>query len=89
MPTGAVPTGGGLFDGESISVVIGSVNCFGNETDILQCSYLTDGFEEVSSCDPSQVAGVVCQGVPFVCTYVSTPPLSFCFFVHRPYHSIC
>ena len=59
-----------MFSGESISVVIGSVNCFGNETDILQCSYLTDGFEEVSSCDTSQVAGVVCQGVPFVCTYI-------------------
>ena len=88
MPTGAVPTGGGLFSGESMSVVIGSVNCFGNETDILQCSYLTDGLEEVSSCDPSQVAGVVCQGVPLI-LYTLTHLLLFRFFVHRPYHSVC
>ena len=44
-------------------MAIGGVECFGNETEILKCSYLTASHETVSACDPNEVAGVVCLGM--------------------------
>ena len=44
-------------------VVIGNVECAGNESHILECSHLTSSHDGViANCDPSEVAGVVCQG---------------------------
>ena len=45
-----------------MSVVIGSVECNGDESDLLNCSYVTDSHETVSGCDPSETAAVTCQG---------------------------
>ena len=45
-----------------MTVVIGSVECAGNESHILECSHLTNSHEEVINCDSSEVAGVACQG---------------------------
>ena len=82
---GSIPLDGGIFSDKSVSVIIGKVECFGNETDIFECSHLTDSHEEVSSCDPNQVAGVVCQGqsVGFKLLIINS------FLVHRPYYTIC
>ena len=60
--TGAISITGGVFSDESVPVVIGSVECAGNESHILECSHLTSSNELVINCDSSEVAGVVCQG---------------------------
>ena len=60
--TGAVSITGGVFSDESVSVVIGRVECAGNESEILQCTHLTGSHDEVINCDRNEVAGVACQG---------------------------
>ena len=42
--------------------MIGNVTCNGNESSVLGCSYGTRSDEEVSQCDPNEVAAVTCQG---------------------------
>ena len=59
---GAIAITGGLYSNDSVSVVIGQVQCVGNESGLMNCSHLTEHHNEVSSCDPSQVAAVSCQG---------------------------
>ena len=59
---GAIPIIGGPFSNSSVSVVIGSVGCNGDESGLLNCSYVTDSHETVSGCDPSETAAVTCQG---------------------------
>ena len=43
-------------------VVIGSVECSGSESELLNCSYVTDSNESVIECDPEGIAAVACQG---------------------------
>ena len=45
-----------------MSVVIGSVECSGGESGLLNCSYVTDSDETVSGCDPEGIAAVACEG---------------------------
>ena len=59
---GAIPIIGGPFSNSSVSVVIGSVGCNGDESSLLNCSYVTDSHETVSGCDPRETAAVTCQG---------------------------
>ena len=59
--TGAIATTGGVFRDETVPVVVGRVECAGNESHILECSHLTAS-EVALDCDPSEVAGVICQG---------------------------
>ena len=47
-------------------MLVGRVECMGNETGLLECGHVTDGHEEVDGCDPRQTAAVRCQGVLFV-----------------------
>ena len=58
---GAIPITGGPFSNSSLSVVIGSVGCNGDESNLLSCLYITDSHETVSGCDPSETAAVTCQ----------------------------
>ena len=60
--TGAIAITGGQFSNASVPVIIGRVNCIGNEISLLQCPYLSEDHEEVVNCDPSEVAAVTCQG---------------------------
>ena len=61
--TGAIPITGGQFSNSAVSVVIGNVECTGDENELLNCSYITDIHEAVSGCDPSETAAVSCQGL--------------------------
>ena len=63
---GAIPITGGHFSNSSVSVLIGGVDCKGNETHILECSHVTQDHESVIQCDPNEIAGVICQGIMFV-----------------------
>ena len=60
---GAIAITGGLYGNDSVSVVIGQVQCAGNESGLVDCSHVTEHNNVVSSCDPSQVAAVSCHGM--------------------------
>ena len=60
--SGAIRITGGHFSNASVPVLIGRVQCVGNETTLQECSYETESHQEVADCDPSEVAGVTCQG---------------------------
>ena len=59
---GAIAITGGQFSDFSVSVLVGSVQCSGNESSLLQCSYESDSHPSVSDCDPNHNAAVTCQG---------------------------
>ena len=59
---GGIAITGGLFSDASVSVVIGRVECVGNETGLLECVYVTNGHKEVDECDSAATAAVRCQG---------------------------
>ena len=61
--SGAIAVTGGLFSNASVSVVIGNVECIGNESDLFNCSYVTDSDDAVSECDSEGIAAVTCQGL--------------------------
>ena len=63
MFAGAIPIDGGLFSDPSVPVLIGNVHCNGNESNLLECSHITENDEEVSQCDPREKAAVACQGM--------------------------
>ena len=44
-------------------MVIGQVQCVGNESSLVDCPHLKKPHDQVSSCDPSQVAAVSCHGM--------------------------
>ena len=48
------------FTTSLIPTNIDSINCIGNETSIFDCTIKYGG--EISTCDPSADAGVICQG---------------------------
>ena len=62
MCAGAIPIDGGLFSDASVPVLIGNVDCSGNESNLLECSHITENDEVVSQCDPREKAAVACQG---------------------------
>ena len=41
---------------------MGNVDCNGNESNLRECSHLTESDEVVSQCDPKEKAAVACQG---------------------------
>ena len=45
-----------------MSVLIGNVECSGDENGLLECPYVTGSDEAVSQCDPRENAAVTCQG---------------------------
>ena len=60
---GAIAITGGLYSNDSVSVVIGQVQCVGNENGLVDCPHVNKPHDQVSSCDPSQVAAVSCHGM--------------------------
>ena len=67
--TGAIAITGGQFSNATVSVVIGSVECVGNETSLLDCSHVTENHEVVTQCDPVEVAAVTCHGMLTICCW--------------------
>ena len=60
-PAGAIAIDGGLFNDPWVPVLIGNVECSGNENNLLECSHATESDEVVSQCDPRENAAVTCQ----------------------------
>ena len=60
----------GAFGDDTKSTLIRSVNCYGNETDMLNCSYSTSGLGMCSE----HSAAVICQGQKsrVACAYMTT-----------------
>ena len=56
--SGAQPVSNGAFGDDTVSTVIKSVNCYGNESGVLNCSYSTDA---PGTCSEHSAA-VICQG---------------------------
>ena len=56
--SGAQPVFNGAFGDDTVSTIIQSVNCYGNESGVLNCSYSTDAPETCSE----HSAAVICQG---------------------------
>ena len=54
--SGAIPISNGVFGDDLESAVLYSVNCSGNETELLHCSFSESGVCSAHS------AGVICQG---------------------------
>ena len=48
----------GAFEDDTVTTVIQSINCYGNETQMLNCFYSTSGLETCSE----HSAAVICQG---------------------------
>ena len=61
--TGAITITGGHFSNDSVPVLIGRVECSGNENKLLECAHVTESHEEVFDCDPREVAAMSCQGL--------------------------
>ena len=45
-----------------MSILVGSVECNGSESGLLECAHVTGSDETVTQCDPSESAAVACQG---------------------------
>ena len=85
LSKGAIFTTGGIFSDATVSVVIGRVECSGNESEVLQCSHVSINHEAVTDCDPNQVGGIICQGMcipivninPYLLSHSKILPLNF------------
>ena len=60
--SGAIAISGGRFSEASVSILVGSVECSGSESGLLECAHVTGSDEAVTQCDPSESAAVACQG---------------------------
>ena len=60
---GAITITGGQFSNDSVPVLIGRVECSGDENKLLECAYVTESHEEVFDCDPREVSAMSCQGL--------------------------
>ena len=56
--SGALPISSGAFGDDTVSTIVQSVTCYGNETGVLNCSYSTD---DPGTCSEHSAA-VICQG---------------------------
>ena len=45
-----------------MSILVGSVECNGSESALLECAHVTGNDVAVTQCDPSESAAVTCQG---------------------------
>ena len=74
-----MPISSGAFGDDTVSTIVQSVNCYGNETGVLNCSY--------SSADSGTClehsAAVICQGQKgqYACACTTTS-MYVCTFVH-------
>ena len=59
---GAIAISGGRFSEASVSILVGSVECNGSESGLLECAHVTSRNEAVIQCDPGESAAVTCQG---------------------------
>ena len=59
--SGAIAISGGRFSEASVSILVGSVECNGSESGLLECVHVTGSDEAVTQCDPSESAAVACQ----------------------------
>lgn len=62
LSAGAIAIRGGLFSEPLLPVLIGNVDCSGEEQGLLLCPHLTESDEVVSQCDPNENGAVRCQG---------------------------
>ena len=60
--SGAIAISGGRFSEASVSILVGSVECNGSESGLLECAHVTGSDEAVTQCDPRESAAVACQG---------------------------
>ena len=60
--SGAISISGGQFSEASVSILVGSVECNGSESGLLECAHVTGSDEAVTQCDPRESAAVTCQG---------------------------
>ena len=44
-----------------MSILVGSVECNGSESGLLECAHVTGSDEAVTQCDPRESAAVACQ----------------------------
>ena len=58
-PPGAVARPNRQFTNSTIPLLINDLDCYGNESSILDCSF---NQRQVTSCGVFEEAGVVCQG---------------------------
>ena len=64
--SGALPISSGAFGDDTLSTILRSVNCHGNESGVLSCSYST---ANPGTCSEHSAA-VICQGGNlFACIY--------------------
>ena len=45
-----------------MSILVGSVECNGSESGLLECAHVSGSDVAVTQCDPSESAAVTCQG---------------------------
>ena len=55
---GAISVTSGVFGDDIASTVLNSVTCYGNETELLNCSHSTSG-----TCSEQHNAAVICQSM--------------------------
>ncbi|CAI8040121.1 Fibrillin-1, partial [Geodia barretti] len=83
-PYGAIGIIGGHFSNASVPVLIGNVRCAANESSLFDCSYETSAHEEVSQCDPNQVAAVACLDSSIGFANCTTGEVRFVDFTDNP-----
>ena len=59
---GAIAISGGRFSEATVSILVGSVECNGSESGLMECAHVTSRNEAVIQCDPGESAAVTCQG---------------------------
>ena len=59
--SGAIAISGGRFSEASVSILVGSVECNGSESGLLECAHVTGNDEAVTQCDRRESAAVACQ----------------------------
>ena len=77
--SGAIAISGGRFSEASVSILVGSVECNGSESGLLECAHVTGSDEAVTQCDPRESAAVACQGESKIKNVISVVKVTCCY----------
>ena len=77
--SGAIAIRGGRFSEASVSILVGSVECNGSESGLLECAHVIGSDVAVTQCDPRESAAVACHGESKIKNIISVVKVTCCY----------